>query len=169
MFEGIILITFFIIGGLTSLLAVFFFVLAIVRGSRAMFKIGLGIAIVPLSLYALTYWFYDIHIPKLNKQVKIEYVGTYVLISTNGSDDMGTAYKTQTKLVLKTDNTFWIDKNDFMSFYGEGTWKAGATDNGQFEFKDKRNSIVFWAEPLDSNRLKIDKNFNDRQQVVFVK
>lgn len=168
MFEGIILIIFFIIGGLTALLALFFFVLSIVRQSKRMFKIGLTIAVVPLFLYALTYWFYDIHIPGLNKQEEKEYAGTYVMVSSN-ADDLSAAYRQQPKLVLNEDNTFELDKNNFTAFYGKGTWKAGATDDGQFEFRDAGNSILFWATPSDKNKLEIDKNFDDKQRIVFVK
>ena len=45
----------------------------------------------------------------------------------------------------------------------EGSWKAR-----EFEFRDKNNSIGFWATP-SNNKLEVGKNFNDRQQVIFVK
>lgn len=167
--EGLILIVFFIIGGLTALLAIFFFVLAIVRQSKRLFKIGLMIAAVPLFLYALTYWFYDIYIPGLNKQEEKEYAGTYVMVSPNNTDDLSAVYGQQPKLILNADNTFQLDKNGFTAFYGKGTWKAGATDDGQFEFKDLDNSIVFWATPSNKNKLEIDKNFDGKQRIVFVK
>ena len=169
MFEGIILIIFFIVGGLTTLLALFFFVLAIVRQSKTMFKIGLGITVVPLSLFALIYCFYYIHIPNLNRKNDKAYAGTYVMILTNDSGDANGVYRQQPQLVLKEDNSFHLDKNHFTSFYGEGTWKSGATDDGQFEFRDKTKSIVFWATPYNNNKLEIDKNFGDRKRVVFVK
>lgn len=169
MFEGIILIIFLIVGGLTTLLALFFFIVALVRHSKTMLKIGLAVAAVPLSFFVLTYWFYSIHIPNLNRQQEQEYVGTYIMLPPNSLDDLTNIYKQQPRLVLNADNTFQLDKNDFTGFYGNGTWKAGATDDGQFEFKDKTNSIVFWATPSDNNRLEIDKNFSDRKTVVFVK
>jgi hypothetical protein len=169
MFEGIILIIFFIVGGLTALLAVFFFVIAAVRQSKTMFKFGLLTAIVPLFLYSLTYWFYDIHIPKLNKQEEKRYVGTYVKVENNNPDNKEINYTHEIKLILNADNTFQLDQNTFTNFYGKGTWKAGATDDGQFEFRDNTNSIIFWAIPSDENKLEIDKNFNDRQKVVFIK
>jgi hypothetical protein len=168
MFEGIILIIFFIIGGLTALLALFFFVIAIIRQSIRIFKIGLTIAVVPLFLYGLTYWFYDIHIAKLNKQEEKEYIGTYVMVSPT-ANDLSAAYGQQPKLVLNADNTFQLDKNDFTAFNGKGTWKAGVTDDGQFEFKDAGNSIVFWATPSNKNKLEIDKNFDSEQRIFFVK
>lgn len=169
MFEGIILITFLIVGGLAALLALFFFIVGLVRHSKTLFKIGMAVSVVPLSLFALTYWFYRIHIPNLNRQQEQEYVGTYVMLSPSNSDDLSNAYRQQPRLVLNSDNTFQLDKNNFSAFYGKGTWKAGATDDGQFEFKDNKNSIVFWATPSNNNKLEIDKSFSDRQQVVFVK
>lgn len=169
MFEGIILIIFLIIGGLAALLALFFFIVGLVRHSKTMLKIGLAVAVVPLSLFALTYWFYRIHLPNLNKQQEQEYIGIYVMVSPNNSDDLSSAYRQQPRLILHTDNTFQLDKNDFTAFYGKGTWKAGATDDGQFEFKNNNNSIVFWATPTNNNKLEIDKNLSDRQKVVFVK
>ena len=169
MFEGIILIIFLIVGGLAALLALFFLIVGILRHSKTMLKIGLAVAVVPLSLFALTYWFYRIHVPNLNKQQEQECVGTYVMVSPSSSNEVSNAYGQQPRLVLNRDNTFQLDKNDFTAFYGTGTWKAGATDDGQLEFKDSKNSIVFWATPTGNNKLEIDKNFNDRQQVVFVK
>jgi hypothetical protein len=169
MFEGIILIIFLIVGGLAALLALFFFIVGLVRHSKTMLKIGLAVAVVPISLFALTHWFYDIHVPDLNRQQEQEYVGTYVTVSPNNSDDVSNAYRQQPRLILNADNTFQLDKNDFTAFYGKGTWKGGATDDGQFEFKDSNNSIVFWATPTGNNKLEIDKNFSDRQKVVFVK
>ena len=165
MFEGIILIIFFIVGGLTALLALFFFVVALVKQSKTMFKIGLAVCIVPLSLYGLTYWFYDIHIPSLNKQTKEKYAGTYIMTH---SDDDTTKY-IDVRLTLNSDNTFHLDKNNFTNFAGNGKWKAGATDDGQFEFKDNGNSIKFWASPYNENKLVIDENFNDRRSVTFIK
>jgi uncharacterized protein with PQ loop repeat len=169
MFEGIILIIFLIVGGLAALLALFFFIVGLVRQSKTMFKTGLAIVVVPLSFFALTYWFYRIHIPNLNRQQEQEYVGIYVLVSSNNSYDMSNAYTQQPRLVLNADNTFQLDKNDFTAFYGKGTWKAGATDDGQFEFKDSKNSIIFWATPSNNNKLEIDSNFSGRQKAVFVK
>ena len=169
MFEGIILIIFLIVGGLTTLLALFFFIVALVRHSKTMLKIGLAVAAVPLSLFVLTYWFYRIHIPNLNRQQEQEYVGAYIMVPPNSFDDLTNIYKQQPRLVLNEDNTFQFDKNDFTGFYGNGTWKAGATDDGQFEFMDNNNSIVFRATPTNNNKLEIDKNFGDRQKVVFVK
>ena len=151
------------------MLALFFFIVGLVRHSKTMMKVGLAVAVVPLSLFALTHWFYRIHIPGLNRKQEQEYVGTYVMVSPNNSDDLINAYRQQPRLVLRTDNTFQLDKNDFIEFNGKGTWKAGATDDGQFEFKDSNNSIVFWATPTNNNKLEIDKNFSDRQKVVFVK
>ena len=165
MFEGIILIIFFIIGGLTALLALFFFVIALVRQSKTMFKIGLAVCIVPLFLYGLTYWFYDIHIPTLNKQTEEKYAGTYIMTH---SDDDTTTYL-DVRLTLNSDNTSQIDKNNFTDFTGDGKWKSGATDDGQFEFKDNSNSIKFWASPYNENKLVIDENFNDRRSVTFIK
>ena len=109
MFEGIILIIFFIVGGLTALLALFFFVFALVRQSKTMFKIGLAVCIVPLFLYGLAYWFYDIHIPSLDKQTEEKYVGTYIM--THGNDD--TTKYIDIRLTLNSDNTFHLDKNSF--------------------------------------------------------
>jgi|GEM_PF-4058577 len=169
MFEGIILIIFFIIGGLTALLTLFFFVIAIVRQSKRMFKIGLAIAIVPLSLYALTYWFYDIHIPKQNKQVEKIYAGTYVMISPSTSGNANAAYKQPPQLILNTDNTFLLDKNKYITFHGQGTWRAGATEDGHFEFRDNQNSIVFWAEPSGGNKLGIGIEGLNTQTLEFVK
>ncbi|RPD43443.1 hypothetical protein [Paracnuella aquatica] len=169
MFEGIILIIFFIIGGLTALLALFFFVFALFRKSKRMLKIGLGIAVVPLSLYALTYWFYDIHIPKLNKRVEKVYAGTYIMVWPGTSENTGSADKQPTQLILNTDNTFQLDKNKFTSFYGHGTWRAGATEDGHFEFKDKNNSIIFWAEPSGGNKLGIGIEGLNTQTIEFMK
>jgi hypothetical protein len=169
MFEGIILIIFLIVGGLAALLALFFFIIGFFRHSKTMLKIGLAVAVVPLSLFVLTPWFYRIRVPNLNRQQEQEYVGTYVMVSPSNADNVSNAYRQQPRLVLNTDNTFELDKNGFTAFYGKGTWKAGATDDGQFEFKDSKNSIVFWAMPMNINKLEIDKNFSDRQPVVFVK
>lgn len=169
MLEGIILIIFFIIGGLTALLALFFFVLAIARKSKRMFKIGLGIAVVPLSFYALTLWFYDIHIPKQNKQVEKVYAGTYVMVWPSTSENFASADAQPPQLTLNTDNTFHLDKNKFIRFYGHGTWRAGATEDGHFEFKDKSNSVIFWAEPSGGNRLGIDIEGLNTQTIEFMK
>jgi hypothetical protein len=169
MFEGIIFIIFLIIGGITALLVLFFFVIAAVRRSKRMLKIGLAIAIIPLSLYALIYWFYDIHIPKLNKQAEKVYAGTYVMISPNTSGNTNAGYTQPTRLILNTNNTFLIDKNKFISFHGQGTWRAGATEDGHFEFRDNKNSIIFWAEPSGGNKLGIGIEGLNTQTLEFVK
>ena len=165
MFEGIILIIFLILGGLTALLALFFFVVALARKSKTMFKIGLCVCIVPLSLYGLTYWFYDIHIPSLNKQTEERYVGTYIMTH---SDDDTTKFE-DVRLTLNKDNTFHLDKNSFTDFAGNGKWKAGATDDGQFEFKDGGNSIKFWASPYNETKLVINESFSESKKVTFIK
>lgn len=169
MFEGIVLIIFFIIGGLTTLLALFFFVIAIIRQSKPLFKFGMLITIVPLSLYGLTYWFYHIHIPDLNKQAEQAYAGIYVMITSDSTGITNSTFKESPQLILNVDNTFHLDRNDFTSFYGKGTWKAGATDEGQFEFKDSINFVIFWAMPSNHNRLEINRDINDRRRLVFVK
>ena len=165
MFEGIILIIFFIVGGLTALLALFFFVIALVRQSKTMLKIGLAVCIVPLSLYGLTYWFYDIHIPSLNRQTEERYAGTYIMTRS----DNDSTKDIDVRLTLNSDNTFQLDKNNFSKFTGIGKWKAAATDDGQFEFMDNGNSIKFWASPYNENKLVIDENFNNRRSVTFIK
>jgi len=165
MVEGIVLIIFFIVGGLAALLALFFFVVAVVRQSKTMFKIGLAVCIVPLSLYGLTYWFYDIHIPSLDKQTEEKYAGTYIM--THGDND--TTKYMGVRLILNSDNTYHLDKNNFTDFAGNGKWKAGATDDGKFEFRDNGNSIKFWASPYNENKLVINENFNDTKRVIFIK
>jgi hypothetical protein len=165
MFEVIVLIIFFIVGGLTALLALFFFVVAFVKQSKTMFKIGLAFCIIPLSLYGLTYWFYDNHIPSLNKQTEERYAGTYIM--TNNDND--TTEYINVKLTLNNNNTFHLDKNNFTNFVGSGKWKTGATDEGQFEFKDNSNVIIFWASPYNENKLVVDENFNDRRSVTFIR
>lgn len=169
MFEGILLIAFFIIGGLTALLALLFFVIAAFRKSKTMFKIGLGITTVPLLLYILTYWYYHIHIPELNKRVENAYAGTYVMLASSSVGNSGIKYQQQPQLILNTDNTFKLDQNDFTSFSGKGTWRAGATEDGHFEFRDNKNTIVFWAEPLNNNRLQIETEGLNTQTITFVK
>ena len=169
MLEGILLILFTIIGGLTTLLALVCIILAIVRKSNRLLKIGTLVALIPLTLFALSYWYYNIHIPKLNKQQEKAYTGTYIMTTTTNIPDNDMINTPPPRLILNADNTFQLEKNSFISFYGKGTWKAGATDDGQFEFKDHNNSTVFWATPSNNNKLEIDKNFNDRQKVTFIK
>ncbi len=147
MFEGIILIIFFIVGGLAALLAIFFFVIALVRQSKAMLLFGLFTSAIPLSLYGLTYWYYDVHIPGLNRELELEYVGTYHSQSPVNS----------IIFVLKSDSTFEMKENKYFHFSGKGSWQAGATDDGQFEFKNG-NSLLFWASPLSSGRIEIQKD-----------
>lgn len=124
------------------MLAFFFFVIAIVRRSKPMFKLGTAVAIAPLSLYALTYWFYDVHIPRLNKQQEKAYAGSYTLIM-NREENTDIPYEKQARLLLNADNTFELGRNDFINFHGKGTWRAGATDDGQFEFRDSNNAVLF--------------------------
>ena len=163
--EGIILIISFIIGGLTALLAAFFLVASAVRQSKTMFKIGLSICLIPLSLYGLSYWYYDVHIPRLTKRMEEKYSGTYLMVQA----DNKTLISSNVKLILSPDNTFQLDENDIMPCIGRGKWKAAATDDGQFEFKDNFNSTQFFASPYNDNRLVINEHFIDRQKVTFMK
>jgi hypothetical protein len=169
MFEGIVLIIVLIIGGLAALLALFFFILSGIRRSKTMLTTGLIIVIVPLLLSALAYWYYDVHIPGLIKQEERLYTGTYIMTARGTSDSSGVGYGKQIKITLNGDNSFQLDINDFTSFNGKGTWKAGATDDGQFEFRDARDSIVFLAMPSNNNMLEINKNFKDRPGIIFIK
>lgn len=153
MFEGLILIIFFIIGGLTALLAIFFFVIALVRRSKTMLYFGLGISIVPLFLYGLSFWFYDIHIPALNQKEEMQYVGTYLSDTGKEITENGLPDKEAFKLQLYSNNTFQLERNEYLNFSGKGTWEADKTDDGKFTFKNN-GSIVFWATPYDMNRLK---------------
>ena len=57
----------------------FFFIVALIRRSKTMVKIGLIVSIIPISAYLLTYWYYEIHIPSLNKQEEEKYSGTYIM------------------------------------------------------------------------------------------
>ena len=141
MFEGIIFIIFLIIGGITALLVLFFFVIAAVRRSKRMLKIGLAIAIIPLSLYALIYWFYDIHIPKLNKQAEKVYAGTYVMISPNTSGNTNAGYTQPTRLILNTNNTFLIDKKSSSVFMVKG-------HGGQVQQKTVTSNLETIKTPL---------------------
>ena len=150
MIESLLLIIFFIVGGLASLLAIFFFVIALIRNSKIMLYNGLGISVIPLVLWLLTYWFYDVHLPKQNKKEETNYLGTYVLETSNSINT--------TRLKLYSDNLFEIDNIDGMRFSGKGIWKAGKTDDGQLTFYDNNNSIVFWAWPYDNNRIEIEEN-----------
>ncbi len=150
MIESLILIIFFIIGGLASLLAIFFFVFALIRRSKAMFYLGIGVSIIPLVLYALTFWFYDIHLKSQYKQEQIDYLGTYLLQNTSSNEN--------SELKLLTNNIFEIDKIDGIKFSGKGVWKSGQTDDGQLTFYDNHNSIVFWAWPFDNRIIEIEEN-----------
>ena len=134
-----------------------------------MFKTGLSIAIVPLSLYVLTYWFYEIHIPKMNKQIEKVYAGTYVMVWPSISEYTNSAYTQIPQLVLNTDNTFLLDKNKYITFHGQGTWRAGATEDGHFEFRDNKDSIIFWAEPSGGSKLEIVIEGLNTQTLEFVK
>src|SRR5690606_39029319 len=125
----------------------------------------LAVSIVPLSLYGLTYWFYHIHIPRMNEQTEEKYAGTYIMTSSI----VDTTNRNYVRLTLNSDNTFHLDENNFTVFKGDGKWKAGATDDGQFEFKDNGNSIKFWASPYNENKLVIDENFIDGRSVTFIK
>jgi len=169
MFEGIILIVFLIIGGLAALLALFFFVLAAFRKSLTMCKTGLALTTIPLLLYAVTYWFYYIYVPKINKQEEKAYAGTYIMVAPYSNDTADSIYKYQPQLILNTDNSFQLDPNDFTSFNGKGTWRAGATEDGHFEFRDNKNSIIFWAEPSNNNKLQIEREGLNTQTITFVK
>ena len=166
MFEGIILIIFFIIGGLTALLALYFFVIALVRQSKTMFHFGLVSSIVPLFLYVLTFWYYDIHIPSFNKREEIKYVGIYASDTGKEITDNGLPDKKSFKLTLNSDNTFELEENQYLNFSGKGTWKAGGTDDGQFTF-EKDGAIIFWATPYNTNRLEIETN--SESKVIFYK
>jgi len=168
MIESLLLIIFFIVGGLFLLLAVFFFAISAIRKSKTMFKLGIGVLIVPACLYGLTYWYYDIYIANSNKETEKEFVGKYFLIS----DDDSTYSPTYLKLY--EDNTFELGRNNFSTFYGKGVWKAGATDNGQFEFKESKNdnSVIFWATPAKQNNncmLELNKGLDQRQDLKFIR
>ena len=168
MLESILLIIFFIIGGLAALLALFFFIVAIVRHSKSMFKIGLAITIVPLFLFGVIFWYYDIHIPILNWQIEKSYAGKYVMIPEGDPYHPSYIYGSNPRLILNRDGSFHLDSNHFSRFSGRGTWRSGATDDGQFEFRDNRNAIVFRANPSNNNKLEI-VNHNGGQKLVFVK
>lgn len=168
MFEGIILIIFFIIGALTALLAIFFFIIALVRQSKTMLYFGLGTSIVPLILYGLTFWYYDIHIPALNKKEEMQYVGTYLSDTGKEITENGLPDKKAFKLTLNSDNTFQLEQNEYLRFSGKGTWEAGTTDDGQFTFKNN-GSIIFWATPYNTNRLEVETNTTSREKITFYK
>ncbi|HEY0676854.1 MAG TPA: hypothetical protein VGD17_01165 [Chitinophagaceae bacterium] len=169
MMEGIALIIFSIVGGLSAMLALFFIIMAVVRHSRRMLKLGFIVAIIPVSMFALAYWFYKDRIPGLLKREEISYAGTYIMIASDTTDAMARQFRQQTKITLNADNTFQLDKNNFTSFYGSGTWKAGATDDGQFEFRDTMSNIIFRATPSNHNKLEINKNFTETKRIVFLK
>jgi hypothetical protein len=165
MIEGILFVIFSIVGGLSALAALFFFIVSLVRQSKTMFKLGLAICIVPVSIYGLIFWYYDIHIPRLNRQMEQRYAGTYTMNVSNSDTNVNT----EVSLVLNRDNTFRLDKNNLINFIGDGKWKAGATDDGQFEFRDNKNSIRFWASPHNDNELVIDRNIKYSRTIIFVK
>ena len=150
MTESFLLIIFFIIGGLAALLAIFFFVIALIRKSKTMLYLGLGVSIIPIVLYGLTFWFYDVHLPRQYKQEETNYLGTYELQNNQSNKTL--------ELRLYSKNIFEIDKIKGIRFSGKGIWKAGQTDDGQFTFYDNNNSIVFWAWPFDNNRIEIEEN-----------
>jgi hypothetical protein len=168
MLEGFILIIFFLIGLLASLLAVLFFVFAAIRGSKTMLKTGLFVTIIPLSLFFISYWFYEIYIPKINKQVERLYVGTYVMLpQVDEKPDIDN--KMRPRLILNSDNTFQLDRNDLIPFHGKGTWRAGETEDGHFGFRDIKDSTIFLAEPLNSNKLGVGIEGLNTQTIEFEK
>ena len=150
MIESLLLIIFFIVGGLAVLLAIFFFVIVVIRKSKSMLYLGLGLSIIPLFLYGLTFWFYDIHLPKQYKQEEINYLGTYELQNFQPNKNF--------RLTLYSNNIFEIDNIKDLNFSGKGIWKAGQTDDGQLTFYDNDKSIVFWAWPFHNNRIEIEQN-----------
>jgi len=101
----------------------------------------------------------------MNKQIEEKYLGTFIM--TYRGDD--TTKYLDVKMTLKGDNKFHLDKNDFTDFSGNGFCKSGATEDGQFVFRDMSNSIIFWASPYNENKLIIDEYFNDRRRITFIK
>jgi len=168
MFEGILLIIFAIIGGMTTLPVVFFIIVGILRHSKTMIRIGCLVALIPLTLFCLVYWFYDIHIPNHYKKQKLDYIGTYTLISSDDTKSENEA-ESLPKLTLYPNDTFEISKSSYLFYFGKGTWKVGATDEGQFEFKDSLNTTIFRAMPSNNNKLEIDKFLNKDKEIVFIK
>ena len=158
MIESFLLLIFFIIGGIASLFAVFFFVIALIRRSKTMFYLGLGISVVPLFLYGLTFWYYNIHMSGQYQQEQTNYLGTYVLQSPHSNEEL--------TLILYSNNAFEIDRIKGFTFSGKGFWKAGQTEEGQLTFYNSQNSIVFWAWPYDNNRIEIEEN---SIQFIFIK
>jgi hypothetical protein len=168
MLEGVALIILYVLIGITSMLALILIVISVFRQSKNLFVSGLITAMIPLSLYALSYWYYKVRIPELIRQEENSYAGTY-RITDSDSTDTKDPFVQITKITLYADNTFQLDKNDFTPFHGKGTWRAGATDDGQFEFRDSKKSVVFMAMPSNNSKLEINKHYKDRKTIVFQK
>lgn len=147
------------------LLSLFFFGAAIIRPSKTMLKIGLAVSVIPLSLYGINYWYYHIHVPRLNKKTEQSYLGSYRML-LNENDTTGNI---RVQLTLNDDNTFFLDSNDVINFAGKGKWRAGATDAGDFEFTDDDDSLKFLVSPYSENKLMINENFIDRKSLFFIK
>lgn len=167
MFEGIILILISIIVGLTTMLALFLLISGLVKKSKPLIQIGLIICIIPAFLIGLFYWYYNIHLPNINKQEESKYTGTYFLQMTPGTDSGD--FKTPKTLILHADNTFELNKSEVFDYSGHGSWRSGATDDGQLEFKNDQGHILFWAMPINYNRLEINPDMQGRHVIIFQK
>jgi hypothetical protein len=166
MIEAILNIVLLGVIALSTVLAGFFLVVAAVRHSKTMLRIGLVIIVLPVAICGVMYWYYHFHIPGLNKDIESEYVGTYILHEKDGDLPKG---GNKVTLQLNRDNTFYLAKNTFSSFSGFGLWRSGATDDGRFEFEYQKKSARFYASPLNGNQLVIDLDFTNRTAVTFVK
>ena len=166
MLEGILLIIFFIVGGLTAIAAIFFLLTALFRKSKAMLTFGIFASIVPIVLYLITYWYYDIFIPRQNKLEETEYVGKYISNTGKELTEDGLPDKNFFHLTINSNNTFDLEINNYINFSGQGQWNSGETDDGQLTFKD-RNSIVFWATPISNNSIEVE--MSNGNKIIFYK
>src|SRR5688572_5668801 len=120
MFADYFFILLFVIGFLGAALVIAFIISGLIKRSSGLMRIGFILSIIPVICFGLFYWYYDVHIPKIEQENVIYFSGKYAL-------DFPMSYKSEKQqkfLSLKSDMTFHLDSTPGMDFHGHGIKKT---------------------------------------------
>lgn len=119
MFADSFFILVFIIGFLGAALVIALLFVGLIKRSSGLKKMGFVLSIIPVICFGLFYWYYDIHLSKINKENVVYFSGRYELDSSFNNVREVKQYS----LTLSPDMTFQLDSTPGLHFQGKGYWK----------------------------------------------
>jgi hypothetical protein len=150
MLESLIFMILSFIGIMGLIISVITLLVGIIKKSRKVIKVGIGIGIVPILCFGLIALWYMFAIPSFNKSELKDFSGTYFphksaekVLKENG------LFENKNRLILKSNGRYLFDSIPGIGLHKSGKWKTGGID-GLFIFYDNNDKQIEFGSPSGS-------------------